>query len=156
MKCPFCGAADTKVIDTRVAVDGSSVRRRRQCDSCNERFTTYEQADLIMPLIVKSDGTREKFNENKVRNGFTKALEKRPVSANQINNAINNVSKALRAKGEREVPARFVGELVMEELRRLDSVAYIRFASVYLSFSDLKDFGAEIAKLQDKNEKNQK
>lgn len=149
MHCPFCCAVDTKVIDSRLVEEGSSVRRRRQCLMCNERFTTFEVAELVMPRVVKSDNRREPFNENKLRGGMIKALEKRPVSADDVEMAISHVKSRLRATGEREVPSKMIGNLLMEQLKKLDKVAYIRFASVYRSFEDVKEFGEEIARLQD-------
>ncbi|HEY5679286.1 MAG: transcriptional regulator NrdR [Pseudomonadales bacterium] len=147
MHCPFCGADDTKVIDSRLVAEGDSVRRRRECQTCGERFTTFETAELVMPRIVKSDGTREPFNEDKLRYGLQKALEKRPVSIEEIESALNRIMHRLRASGERELPSRDVGEAVMTELRTLDQVAYVRFASVYRDFQDLSEFQAEIQKL---------
>jgi len=148
MHCPFCSADDTKVIDSRLVAEGGQVRRRRECLSCSERFTTYETAELLMPHIVKSDGTREPFNEEKMRAGFLRALEKRPVSVEQIEAATNQIKHALQVNGEREVPSRTVGEKVMEQLRQLDEVAYVRFASVYRSFQDLNEFRAELDRLE--------
>ncbi len=147
MHCPFCSAADTKVIDSRLVADGSQVRRRRECVSCSERFTTYETAELVMPRIVKQDGTREPFNEGKLRAGLMKALEKRPVSVEKIEAALDRIKFRMRSTGEREMDSRIVGEEVMTELKELDQVAYVRFASVYRSFQDLNEFRAEIDKL---------
>ncbi|OAT25711.1 transcriptional regulator NrdR [Proteus myxofaciens] len=149
MHCPFCGAVDTKVIDSRLVGDGSQVRRRRQCLVCHERFTTFEVAELVMPRVVKSDEIREPFDEEKLRRGMLKALEKRPVSSDDVEAAINQIKSQLRATGEREIPSKEIGNFVMEQLKKLDKVAYIRFASVYRSFEDLRDFGEEIARLQD-------
>ena len=149
MHCPFCSAVDTKVIDSRLVGDGSQVRRRRQCLECHERFTTFEVAELVMPRVVKSDDSREPFDEEKLRRGKQKALEKRPVSSDDIETSLSHIKSQLRATGEREVSAKFVGELVMSELKKLDKVAYIRFASVYRSFEDIREFGEEIARLQD-------
>ncbi len=148
MHCPFCSAEDTKVIDSRLVADGGQVRRRRQCQSCSERFTTYEMAELVMPRVIKQDGSREPFNEDKLQAGFSRALEKRPVSADAIDAAINNIKLYLQATGEREVQALVIGEKVMEELRRLDEVAYVRFASVYRRFQDLNEFRREIERLE--------
>lgn len=148
MKCPFCNATDTKVVDTRLAMDGLQVRRRRECLTCHERFTTFEQPELVMPMIIKTSGARQPFSEAKLRSGMDRALEKRPVSTDSVEDALNHIKYRLRSLGEREVPSREIGRLVMEELKKLDAVAYIRFASVYLSFTDLRDFGEEIAKLQ--------
>ena len=147
MHCPFCGADDTKVIDSRLVAEGDSVRRRRECQTCGERFTTFETAELVMPRIVKSDGSREPFNEDKLRDGLQKALEKRPVSIEEIESALNRITHRLRATGERELPSREVGEAVMAELRSLDGIAYVRFASVYRDFQDVSEFQAEIQKL---------
>ncbi|HGN1706088.1 TPA: transcriptional regulator NrdR [Providencia rettgeri] len=149
MHCPFCSAVDTKVIDSRLVGEGSQVRRRRQCLLCHERFTTFEVAELVMPRVIKSDEVREPFDEEKLNRGMQKALEKRPVSSDDIEQAIISIKSQLRATGEREVPSKLIGSLVMEELRKLDKVAYIRFASVYRSFEDVREFGEEIAKLQD-------
>lgn len=148
MHCPFCTAVDTKVIDSRLVGDGSQVRRRRQCLVCHERFTTFEVAELVMPRVVKSDEIREPFDEEKLRRGMLKALEKRPVSSDDVEAAINHIKSQLRATGE-EIPSKQIGNFVMEQLKKLDKVAYIRFASVYRSFEDVRDFGEEIAKLQD-------
>jgi transcriptional repressor NrdR len=145
--CPFCGADDTKVIDSRLVADGDSVRRRRECQTCGERYTTFETAELVMPRVVKSNGSREPFNEQKLRNGLQKALEKRPVSIEEMDSALNRITHRLRATGERELPSREVGEAVMAELRTLDGIAYVRFASVYRDFQDISEFQAEIQKL---------
>ncbi len=149
MHCPFCSAVDTKVIDSRLVGEGSQVRRRRQCLLCHERFTTFEVAELVMPRVIKSDEIREPFDEEKLNRGMQKALEKRPVSADDIEQAVISIKSQLRATGEREVPSKLIGSLVMDELKKLDKVAYIRFASVYRSFEDVREFGEEIAKLQD-------
>jgi transcriptional repressor NrdR len=147
MHCPFCGALDTKVIDSRLVAEGDQVRRRRECITCAERFTTYETAELVMPRIIKQNGNREPFDEDKLRSGLMKALEKRPVSIERVDEAINRIKNTLRGTGEREVPSRAVGEQVMRELRQLDEVAFVRFASVYRSFKDLNEFRAEIDRL---------
>ena len=147
MHCPFCGATDTKVIDSRLVTEGNHVRRRRECITCEERFTTYESAELVMPRIIKQNGIREPFNEDKLLAGFTKALEKRPVSVESLDEAINRIKATLRSTGEREIPSRDVGEQVMKELRELDEVAFVRFASVYRSFKDLSEFRKEIDRL---------
>ncbi|MDA1371068.1 MAG: transcriptional regulator NrdR [Proteobacteria bacterium] len=147
MHCPFCGATDTKVIDSRLVSEGNHVRRRRECVTCEERFTTYESAELVMPKIIKQNGIREPFNEDKLLAGFTKALEKRPVSVENLDEAINRIKATLRSTGEREIPSRDVGEQVMKELRELDEVAFVRFASVYRSFKDLDEFRKEIDRL---------
>ncbi|CAM4238990.1 ribonucleotide reductase transcriptional regulator NrdR [Vibrio astriarenae] len=148
MHCPFCSENDTKVIDSRLVADGHQVRRRRQCLACSERFTTFETAELVMPKVIKSNGNREPFNEDKMVGGLQRALEKRPVSADSVELAISLIKSKLRATGEREVPSDMIGNLVMEQLKELDKVAYIRFASVYRSFEDIREFGEEIAKLE--------
>lgn len=148
MHCPFCNADDTKVIDSRLVADGHQVRRRRECLVCHERFTTFEMAELVMPRVIKSNGVREPFNEDKLRNGIQRALEKRPVSTELIEQSINRIKSNLRATGEREITSKIIGNLVMEELKQLDKVAYIRFASVYRSFEDIREFGEEIARLE--------
>lgn len=147
MHCPFCGADDTKVIDSRLVAEGNQVRRRRQCLTCAERYTTYETAELVMPRIKKSDGGREPFNEDKLRSGIDRALEKRPVSREDVENAINRIKHKLRTTGERELPSRAVGEAVMAELRNMDGVAYVRFASVYRDFQDVEDFSEVVRDL---------
>ena len=147
MHCPFCGAVDTKVIDSRLASEGNLVRRRRECITCEERFTTYESAELVMPRIIKQDGIREPFNEDKLFAGLSKALEKRPVSIEKVEEAVNRIKANLRSTGEREIHSRNVGEQVMKELRNLDEVAFVRFASVYRSFKDLNEFREEIDRL---------
>ena len=152
MHCPFCSAMETKVIDSRLVAEGDSVRRRRECLTCAERFTTFETAELVMPRVVKSDGSREPFDEEKLRRGLQRALEKRPVSIEEIENALNHITHGLRSTGERELPSRMVGESVMQELRKLDGVAYVRFASVYRDFQDVSEFEQEIQKLADSSE----
>ncbi|MDF5083592.1 transcriptional regulator NrdR [Vibrio parahaemolyticus] len=149
MHCPFCSENDTKVIDSRLVADGHQVRRRRQCLACSERFTTFESAELVMPKVIKSNGNREPFDEDKRVGGIQRALEKRPVSADSIELAISMIKSQLRATGEREVPSEMIGNLVMDQLKELDKVAYIRFASVYRSFEDIREFGEEIARLED-------
>lgn len=149
MYCPFCKAIDTKVIDSRLVGEGSEVRRRRECSQCSERFTTYEIAELIMPRIIKRDGRRSAFEEQKLRAGMIKALEKRPVSIEQIDAAVNHIKDRLQKTGEREISSQYVGEIVMEELHRIDPVAYIRFASVYRSFQDINEFREMIKRLED-------
>jgi transcriptional repressor NrdR len=140
MHCPFCGHEETKVTDSRLAAEGRQIRRRRECLHCNERFTTFETAELLMPHVIKSDGSREPFDEAKLNSGIHKALEKRPVAGEAVEQAVARICHKLRVQGEREIPARSVGELVMEELRHLDEVAYVRFASVYRSFQDAEAF----------------
>ena len=147
MYCPFCKADDTKVVDSRLVADGGQVRRRRECLSCSERFTTYEMAELVMPRVIKTDGTREPFDENKLRAGLQRALEKRPVSIEEIEVALTQIRHFLQVTGEREVPSRMIGEAVMGKLRELDEVAYVRFASVYRSFQDLSGFQDELNRL---------
>ncbi|MFC3678716.1 transcriptional regulator NrdR [Bacterioplanoides pacificum] len=147
MRCPFCSHPDTKVIDSRLIADGEQTRRRRECISCGERFTTFESAELLMPRIVKQDGTREPFNEDKLRSGIQRALEKRPVSVEDVESAISRIKHVLRTKGEREIDSRILGECVMTELNQLDQVAYVRFASVYRSFQDVSEFQAEIERM---------
>lgn len=148
MRCPFCGDMDTKVIDSRLANDGDMVRRRRECVACSERFTTYESAELVMPRLVKSDGSRVPFDEMKLRGGFSKALEKRPVKTENVESAIQSIKRKLRATGDREVSTDLLGNFVMAELRELDEVAYVRFASVYRSFQDVQAFREEIDQLE--------
>jgi transcriptional repressor NrdR len=147
MYCPFCSEKDTKVIDSRLVSDGHQIRRRRECIACHERYTTFETAELVMPRIIKRDGTREPFNEDKMRSGFSRALEKRPVSIEQVELSINKLKSQLRATGEREVTSEMLGNLIMAQLKELDKVAYLRFASVYLSFEDISEFADEIARL---------
>ncbi len=147
MYCPFCNADDTKVIDSRLVADGGQVRRRRECVACTERFTTYEMAELVMPRVIKTDGTREVFDEEKLRAGLQRALEKRPVSIQQIEVALTQIKHFLQVTGEREVSSRMIGEEVMTKLRELDEVAYVRFASVYRSFQDLSEFQDELNRL---------
>ena len=151
MHCPFCATDDTKVIDSRLVAEGDAVRRRRECQACGERFTTFETDELVMPRIIKRDGVREPFNEEKLRFGLTKALEKRPVSVDDIESAVNHIKHRLRSTGERELPSLQVGEEVMTELRNLDAVAYVRFASVYRDFQDVSEFTAEVDKLNTEN-----
>ncbi|MDH5537356.1 MAG: transcriptional regulator NrdR [Betaproteobacteria bacterium] len=148
MKCPFCKSDDTQVIDSRVSDDGDSIRRRRRCASCSKRFTTYETVELRMPQVVKQDGTRADFDLEKLRTGFMRALHKRPVPTQAMDEAIATITQDVLALGEREVDSRRVGEMVMRELRKLDHVAYIRFASVYRSFSGVDDFQDAIQEVQ--------
>jgi transcriptional repressor NrdR len=147
MRCPFCGFDDTKVIDSRLVAEGGQVRRRRECLSCAERFTTFESAELLMPRVIKTNGSREPFDEEKLRNGVLRAVQKRPVSMEKIETTLTQIKHQLQATGERELDSRVIGEMVMEALKRLDHVAYVRFASVYRSFQDLNEFRAEIDKL---------
>lgn len=148
MKCPFCKHDDTQVVDSRVSEEGDSIRRRRRCPACDKRFTTYETAELRLPQIVKSNGYREEFKEDKLRTGFKRALHKRPVSAELVEEAVERVKHKLLSLGEREVDSRRIGEMVMKELYKLDKVAYIRFASVYRSFQDVDDFRDAIKEVQ--------
>jgi transcriptional repressor NrdR len=147
MKCPFCGAEDTQVIDSRVNDEGDSIRRRRKCGACDKRFTTYETVELHLPQVVKQNGTREEFQREKLRLSFTRALHKRPVPTEYVDNALNHIMQKILARGVREVQARDLGEMVMHELKMMDKVAYIRFASVYRSFSDVDDFNDVIRDL---------
>lgn len=147
MNCPFCGAADSKVIDSRLAVDGTQVRRRRECHSCSERFTTYEVIEVNLPRIVKRDGNRERYDDAKVRAGMMRALEKRPVSADSIEAAVMRVRQQAVAEGTREIAASLIGEWVMQELQVLDQVAYVRYASVYRRFQDVQAFQTEVLRL---------
>ncbi|OGA34737.1 MAG: transcriptional regulator NrdR [Betaproteobacteria bacterium RIFCSPLOWO2_12_FULL_62_13b] len=140
MKCPYCKADDTGVIDSRLSEDGDTVRRRRECEECGKRFTTYERVELSMPVIVKSSGHRVPYEREKIRTGFMRALHKRPVPTEYVEAAIQRVEQRIIALGEREVPSRVIGELVMRELKKMDDVAYIRFASVYEDFQRVDDF----------------
>ena len=148
MQCPFCSDNDTRVTDSRIVSSGDQIRRRRECMSCNERFTTYEKAELTLPRIVKNDGTRVPFNEEKLRAGILRALEKRPVPSERVESAISDLKRRIIASGEREVRSRIIGEHVMNALRQLDHVAYVRFASVYRSFQDVHAFREEIERLE--------
>lgn len=148
MKCPFCNALDTQVVDSRVNDEGTSVRRRRRCPACNKRFTTYETVELRLPQVVKQDGRRTDFSREKLITGFHKALHKRMVPAEKVDAAVERIIQNLLALGVREVPARQIGDMVMEELYKLDHVAYIRFASVYRAFQDVDDFQHVIQEVQ--------
>ena len=148
MRCPFCGAIDTRVIDSRLSQEGDQVRRRRECTECRERLTTFETAELTMPRVIKTNGNREPFREEKLRAGILRALEKRPVGSDQIEAAINRIKKKLLSTGEREITTQLIGENVMRELAKLDQVAYIRFASVYRSFQDVNEFREVIEDLE--------
>mgnify|MGYP006074446241 FL=1 len=148
MHCPFCNDIETKVIDSRLVAEGGQVRRRRECLSCKERFTTYELAELVMPRVIKANGNREPFDEEKLRGGFLRALEKRPVSVEEVEAQISHIKHRLRATGEREIKSLVMGELVMDALKQLDQVAYVRFASVYRSFQDLSEFRDAIERLE--------
>lgn len=147
MHCPFCEATDTKVVDSRLSPEGERVRRRRECLACATRFTTYEIAELGLPQIIKQDSRREPFSEIKLRTGLARALEKRPISADQIDTVVRQIENNARNSGERELASRQIGQWVMDELRSLDQVAYVRFASVYRSFQDVNAFREEIEKL---------
>ena len=147
MKCPFCGAPDTRVVDSRLASESAQVRRRRECFACGARFTTYESPMLNMPMVIKQDGSRDAFDEQRLRSGMMRALEKRPVSAERIEDAVNHIKRQLAGLDSREVSSREIGEMVMHELQRVDQVAYIRFASVYLSFEDIQAFEEIIHRL---------
>jgi transcriptional repressor NrdR len=148
MHCPFCGHEETKVNDSRLAGEGRQIRRRRECLKCGERFTTFETAELVMPVVIKGDRAREAFDEGKLRAGMEKALEKRPVPREQIDEALSRIVHKVRSVGDRELSSRAIGELVMEELRHLDEVAYVRFASVYRQFEDVEAFHEEIQRLR--------
>lgn len=148
MHCPFCQHEDTRVIDSRLAEDGGTVRRRRECPQCSERFNTFETADLKLPTVVKSGERRETFDERKLRVSFERALQKRPVTSEAVDAAVRAIVNDLRRSGDREVPSREIGELVMRELKNLDQVAYVRFASVYRSFEDVHAFREEIERLE--------
>ncbi len=154
MRCPFCAAQDTRVVDSRLSPEGDRVRRRRECTQCGARFTTYEVAELVMPAVIKRDKRREPFNEDKLRAGLMRALEKRPVSAEQVEAVLRRITDRIRAGGEREIGSHQLGEWVMDELRRLDQVAYVRFASVYRSFQDVNAFREEIERLQQESAAN--
>ncbi|MGJ7917591.1 transcriptional regulator NrdR [Massilia sp. LXY-6] len=147
MKCPFCQHEDTQVLDTRVSEEGDSIRRRRRCAQCDKRFTTYERVELSMPIIVKKNGSRTEFESKKLRGSLMLALRKRPVAAGAIDAAIASIEEKLLTSGRREVDSVYVGELVMQELKRLDKIAYIRFASVYKNFEDLAEFQEAIAEV---------
>jgi transcriptional repressor NrdR len=140
MKCPFCGSADTQVIDSRVSEPGDSIRRRRKCTACQKRFTTYETVELRLPQVVKTNGNRADFDVERIRVGFQRALHKRPVPTGYVDAAIDRIVAQVLSLGEREIASRQIGEMVMQELYALDKVAYIRFASVYRSFRDVSDF----------------
>ncbi|MBD3633862.1 transcriptional regulator NrdR [Methylophaga sp. OBS1] len=152
MRCPFCGADDSKVVDSRLSAEGDAIRRRRMCVECNERFTTYETAELSLPRLIKRDRSRELFDENKLRAGIMRALEKRPVSIDDVDTAVKGITRRLWATGEREVDSRLVGDWVMDALRELDEVAYVRFASVYRSFQDVNAFREEIERMESQTE----
>jgi transcriptional repressor NrdR len=148
MKCPFCNADDTSVIDSRVSEEGNRIRRRRSCLTCDKRFTTYETVELRLPQVVKQDGNRSEFNRDKLLTGFMRALHKRPVPTEYVDAAMDRIVQTLLSLGAREIPSRKIGEMVMQELYKLDKVAYIRFASVYRSFQDADDFHDAIKEIQ--------
>jgi transcriptional repressor NrdR len=152
MRCPFCGADDSKVIDSRLSAEGDAIRRRRACTECNERFTTYETAELTLPRLIKRDQSREVFDENKLRGGIMRALEKRPVSIEDVDTAVKGIMRRMLATGEREVDSRLLGDWVMDALWKLDEVAYVRFASVYRSFQDVNAFHEEIERMRNQTE----
>ena len=153
MKCPFCSNADTKVIDSRPTEEGYAIRRRRGCDNCGKRFTTYEKVEETILMVAKKDARREVFDRNKILNGIVKACEKRPVSMTQIEGMVEDIEKTLNNLMEKEVTSDYIGELVMEQLKKVDEVAYVRFASVYRQFTDVNTFIREIEKLIGKQEK---
>jgi len=148
MRCPYCKAEDTGVIDSRLSEDGDSVRRRRQCEACGKRFTTYERVELSMPMVVKTSGSRVPYDSEKVRTGFMRALHKRPVPTEYVDQAVSRIEQRILALGEREVPSRIIGEMVMRELKKMDDVAYIRFASVYEDFQRVDDFHEAIREVK--------
>ncbi|MBY4898167.1 transcriptional regulator NrdR [Cupriavidus sp. AU9028] len=153
MKCPFCGHSNTQVLDTRMSEEGDTVRRRRRCETCDRRFTTYERIELFFPAIVKKNGSRVDYTRAKLKDSMRLALRKRPVSAEAIDEAISRIEEKLLALGQKEIPSSQVGELVMRELRRLDKIAYIRFASVYRSFEDVSEFSDVLAEVTSGNAK---
>jgi transcriptional repressor NrdR len=148
MKCPYCKSDETAVIDTRVSEDGTSIRRRRECESCDKRFTTYERVELAMPVVVKASGYRTAYDREKIRTGFARALHKRPVPTEYVDTAIDRIESRVLARGEREISSRTVGEMVMQELKKMDSVAYIRFASVYEDFQRVDEFREKVLELK--------
>ncbi len=149
MRCPFCSSSDTRVVDSRLGDGGENVRRRRECQECSQRFTTFEQVVFEMPRVIKSDGRREKFDEAKLRRGIARALEKRPIEMKSVESAINRIMRLFTRKGDREINAKQIGEAVMDALKQLDEVAYVRFASVYRSFQDPEAFSDEVEKLRE-------
>ena len=152
MKCPYCNNPDTRVIDSRPAEDNNAIRRRRQCDECGKRFTTYEKVETIPLIIIKKDNTREQYNRSKIEDGVLRACHKRPVSAQQITTLVDEVENEIFNREEREIPSGTIGELVMNKLKDLDAVAYVRFASVYREFKDVNTFMDELKSvLNDKN-----
>ncbi|MFT6733549.1 MAG: transcriptional repressor NrdR [Polaribacter sp.] len=151
MHCPYCSHQDTKVIDSRLVAEGGQVRRRRECIECGDRFTTFETAELMMPKIIKGDGTRQPFDDAKLKSGILRAVEKRPVSVEAVEESIIQIQSKLRGLGEREIKASIIGELVMDALKKLDHVAFVRFASVYRRFQDVSEFREEIERLESKD-----
>ena len=151
MRCPFCGADDSKVVDSRLSTEGDAIGRRRECVECSERFTTYETAELALPRLIKRDKSRELFDQEKLRAGLLRALEKRPVSIDAVDSAVKSIVHHLRTTGEREVESRLIGDWVMDALRELDEVAYVRFASVYRSFQDVNAFREEIERMENRD-----
>lgn len=147
MKCPYCNAKDTRVIDSRPTEEGAAIRRRRECDECNRRFTTYEKIEEKMFTIIKKDGRRQAFDRNKVRTGLIKACEKRPVTLDEIDSIVDEIERHLSGRMDKEIKSKDIGEIIMDKLRELDEVAYVRFASVYRQFTDVKTFIAEIEEL---------
>ncbi|MBW1926113.1 MAG: transcriptional repressor NrdR [Deltaproteobacteria bacterium] len=155
MKCPFCNSPESKVVDSRSSKDSRAIRRRRECLSCHERFTTYERIEEFQPMVVKKDGRRESFDRNKIVEGIVKACEKRPVSMDEVEAFVSNLEKEIQDSGEREVESRFLGERVMSQLRAWDDVAYVRFASVYKQFKDLNEFMEQLQELLSESSRNQ-
>jgi transcriptional repressor NrdR len=153
MKCPYCRHLENKVIDSRMSKDGTMIRRRRECLSCNRRFTTHERVEEIMPMVIKKDGSREAFDRHKILGGLQKAFQKRPISADQVEEVVQRVEEFLQEKGEKEIPSKVIGEKIMQELHDMDEVAYVRFASVYRSFRDINDFICEVKEFLDTREK---
>lgn len=153
MKCPFCGFIDNKVIDSRLSKDKNVIRRRRECNECGRRFTTYERIEEVLPLVIKRDGRREPFDRMKILAGLRKAAQKRPISQNALERIVDRVETAIQETGEKEIKSTVIGEMIMNELYELDGVAYVRFASVYRSFKDVEEFLREVVKLQEAREK---
>ncbi len=147
MRCPFCSAIDDKVVDTRPSDNDAMIRRRRECTSCARRFTTYERVEVVLPLVVKKDGLREAFDRNKIQSGFKRACEKRPVPIETLEKEIDQIERSLQEMGEKEVPSSIIGDAVLATLKRIDDVAYVRFASVYLSFENAGELMNEIQRL---------
>ena len=150
MRCPYCGHENTRVIDSRPAEENNSIRRRRVCDECNKRFTTYEKVETIPLIIIKKDNNRESYNREKIENGVMKACHKRPISADQLTGIVDEVETEIYAREEKEIPSSIIGELIMDKLKDIDTVAYVRFASVYREFKDINTFMDELKKVLDK------